>query len=590
MNDQDPTTEEMPQLRKRRRRRSSSSRKQRRRIIAVFVLFALLATSAFLFKQPLQRFWLASKTSGQVSEARSFMEHGEWKQAASLLSEALRTAPDDAEVLRTFAELLKRAGANPADRVQLLQRLADRGLATTADLATLADAHLRRGDLTAARSVLETLPAETRESAETRQLEAIMLKKEGRGADAEAMLRSVLEAQAAQDPAARFKLAVLDFKLSQPVPHQRGVEALWQHAREGGAHTDDAIRLLSALPDLSAASAEELLHHATNRPDTVRHAALASLLRLKPDERDTLIQQEHYRAVADGEPGLLSFARWLALIGEYDRLVKYLPDTTLVKAQDLPPELLRTKLAALGRLGRWEEIRQLMTPAAEKHLGLVDYHLWLARLLALAPDSYEQSRQHLSIAMNAAEGGKKSTTALEAAAVAAKMLDWQLAASFCQSAAQHAANTPARAALLERVLQFQHAAGDCIATSATAREIAALTPGNESNTFRADYLALLAGESLEVIAANCLVRGPQQDTARANLIRAFSAYRLGMPLEQQNLLTVLPEAQNWPPGPRAVLAALLARSGETAKAFQLAERIQSATILPEERKLLQLAR
>jgi hypothetical protein len=182
------------------------------------------------------------------------------------------------------------------------------------------------------------------------------------------------------------------------------------------------------------------------------------------------------------------------------------------------------------------------------------------------------------------------TTALEAAAVAAKMLDWQLAASFCQSAAQHAANTPARAALLERVLQFQHAAGDCIATSATAREIAALTPGNESNTFRADYLALLAGESLEVIAANCLVRGPQQDTARANLIRAFSAYRLGMPLEQQNLLTVLPEAQNWPPGPRAVLAALLARSGETAKAFQLAERIQSATILPEERKLLQLAR
>jgi hypothetical protein len=63
-----------------------------------------------------------------------------------------------------------------------------------------------------------------------------------------------------------------------------------------------------------------------------------------------------------------------------------------------------------------------------------------------------------------------------------------------------------------------------------------------------------------------------------------------MPLEQQNLLTVLPDAQNWPPGPRAVLAALLARSGETAQAFQLAERIQPASLLPEERHLLKLAR
>ena len=580
----------MPQLRKRRRSRSSSSRKQRRRVIAVFVLFALLATSAFFLKQPLKRFWLASQTSSQVNHARNLMAKSEWEQAASVLSEALRSAPDDAEVLRTFAELLKRAGANPTDRVQLLQRLADRGLATPGDLTELADAHMRRGDLTAARSVLETLPAETRQSAETRQLEAIMLKMEGRGADAEAMLRSALEAQAAQDPAARFKLAVLDFKLPQPVPRQRGVEALWQHARDGGAHTDDAIRLLSAQPDLSAASAEELLRLATNRPDTVRHAALTPLLRLKPDERGTLIQQEHQRAAADGEPGLLAFARWLALIGEHDRLVKYLPDETLIKAQNLPPELMRTKLAALGRLERWNEIRELMTPAMEKHLGQVDYHLWLARLHALAPDSYERSRQHLSIALNAAEGGKDSAKALEAAAVAAKMQDWQLAASFCQSAAQHASTTPARAALLERVLQFHHASGDCIATSATARQIAALTPGNQSNTFRSDYLALLAGETLEVIAANCLAKGSQQDTARANLIRAFSAYRLGMPLELQNLLTVLPDAQNWPPGPRAVLAALLARSGATAQAFQLAERIQPASLLPEERHLLKLAR
>jgi hypothetical protein len=581
----------MPQLRKRRRRRSSSSRKHRRQIIAVFVIFGLLAVSAFFFKKPIQRFWLASKTSGQVSEARIHMEHGKWEQAASVLSQALHTAPDDAEVLRTFAELLKRAGGNPADRVQLLQRLADRGPATTDDLAALADAHMRRGDLTAARGVLEALPAEARQSAETRQLEAVMLKMEGRGADAEAMLRSALEAQAGQDPAARFKLAVLDFKTSQPASHQRGAQVLWQHARAGDAFADDSIRLLCALPELSADSATELLRLATSRSDTVRQAALSPLLRLKPDERDNLIQQEHDRAAAEGEPGLLSFARWLALVGEHDRLAEYLPDETLFKAQALPPELLRIKLAALGRLGRWEEIRKIMTPAAEKHLGQVDYHLWLARLHALTPEDHERSRQHLTIAMNAATGPADSTTtALEATAVAVQMLDWRLAASFCQSAVENAPTAPARAALLERVLSFHHAAGDCIAASAAAREIAALTPGNESNAFRSDYLSLLAGVTLELIAAKSAAAGQLEGTPRANLIRAFCAYRLGMPLEQQQLLPAVAAAQNWPPGPRAVLAALLARSGEVSKAFQLAERIQSAGLLPEERQLLKLAR
>lgn len=588
MNEKGPVTDELRQLR--RRRRGSRSKKRRQRIIAVFVIFALLTVLAFVFKEPLKRLWFASQTSDQVESARTLMSHGKWEPAAALLSEALRIAPEDAEVLRTFADLLKRANANPADRAQLLQRLTDRGLATTADLIALADAHQGRGDVAAARRVLDALPYAARQSAEALHVEAAMLKREGRGADAETMLRKALQAQAAQEPAARFKLAVLDFKQSRPAIHQRGAELLWHHARACDAHADDAIRLLAAGPNLSAESARELVSLAEKRPYTVRQAVLTRLLHLQPSESDHLILKEYERASADGEAGLLSFARWLALIGEHDRLVEFLPDETLLKAQDLPPELLHAKLAALGRLGRWEKIRQIMTPDVEKHLGPVVYHLWLARLHALAPDGFDHARQHLTIAMNTAGQGVDTITALEAASVAAKMRDWPLAASLCRSAAEHAPNTPARVALLERVLQFHAEAGECGVMTATAKEIASLTPGNQAHAFRADYLALLAGESMELIAAHYGADNKPQDTARTNLMRAFSAYRLGMPVEKQSLLPVLPAAQTWPPGPRAVLAALLAHGGETARAFQLAEGIQTATLLPEESKLLKLAK
>jgi uncharacterized protein HemY len=167
MNATGPVTDELW-----RRRRRSRSKKRHQRIIAVFVIFALLTVLAFVFKEPLKRLWFASETSDQVESARTLMSHGKWEPAAALLSEALRIAPEDAEVLRTFADLLKRANANPADRAQLLQRLTDRGLATTADLIALADAHQGRGDVAAARRVLDALPYAGRQSAEALQVEA----------------------------------------------------------------------------------------------------------------------------------------------------------------------------------------------------------------------------------------------------------------------------------------------------------------------------------------------------------------------------------------------------------------------------------
>lgn len=592
MNESGDDPADVPRRRRRTRRRSSSLRKQRW-IISAVVFLTVMAALAFFFKEPLKRRWLAHQTSSQVSVARALMERKEWEQASSVLVEALRIAPEDAEVLRTFAALLKQAQVNPAEQIQLLQRLVDRGLATSADLTDLAGAHLRRGDLAAARRTLDALPAEARTTSEARMMEAALLKKQGRTEEADALLRQVLESQTASDPEARFKLAVLDFQQPHPTTRDRGARTLWEHARAGDAHADTAIRLLATLPTLTPESAAELARLAETRSDVVRHAALLPLLRLRPEQRDLIYNQEHARASSAGEDGLVSFTRWLALLGENDRLMKYMPDETIIKTKNLPPELLRVKLAALARLNEWDEVRQHVTPAQEKQLGTVSYHLWLARLQAHEPDGTQSARQHLDIAIEASGRGANTAIALEAVAIAAQMQDWSYAASLCQAAASHAASAPAKVTLLEKAHQFHTRAGDCSAMLITAREIATLTPGNHAHAFRADYLALLAGESFEVISARLSASAAPQDgeqQTRWRLLQALSAFRLGHSPPRDLLPADLTTAATWEPGHRAVLAALLAESGQTAEAFQLSERIQPASLLREEERLLRRAR
>jgi hypothetical protein len=68
----------------------------------------------------------------------------------------------------------------------------------------------------------------------------------------------------------------------------------------------------------------------------------------------------------------------------------------------------------------------------------------------------------------------------------------------------------------------------------------------------------------------------------------MAAYRLRQPLALPAALKSA-ETSSWPVGQRAVLAALIAASGDQAAAFRLAERIPASLLLPEEARLLALA-
>lgn len=72
-------------------------------------------------------------------------------------------------------------------------------------------------------------------------------------------------------------------------------------------------------------------------------------------------------------------------------------------------------------------------------------------------------------------------------------------------------------------------------------------------------------------------------------LRALAAYRQGRVDEIGAALAQVKTVDTFPPGARAVFAGLLAVSGNAASAYQVAEKVPSTLLLPEERRFLALA-
>jgi hypothetical protein len=80
------------------------------------------------------------------------------------------------------------------------------------------------------------------------------------------------------------------------------------------------------------------------------------------------------------------------------------------------------------------------------------------------------------------------------------------------------------------------------------------------------------------------------DDALPHLLWAMIYDRRSQTNELRRELNGLEKATTWSPGERAVLASLLAKAGEAARAFQLVEKLPAALLLPEEAAYAKLAR
>lgn len=543
----------------------------------------------------------ASQLLDALDAARSHMKAGDMPETARLLGAAQRAAPQDPAVIRATADFLIHANASPVEIAQTLRRVTDQPDATPEDLLKLARAEARQGSLETARSTLQRLPEAARSSAGVLELEASMLKLEGRDQEAEERLRTALLA-APESRESLFRLAVLDYKQPLSAIHQRGRQNLWRIAAGQDKHAVLAMQLLTKDSNLTGPEAARLVELAQAHPEAgqARLAALAVLMRLIPQDRPAIIERESRRAAAATGQERQELNRWLSSVDEHQRVLQMLPTQAQVKAKDLPADQLELRLESLAAAGRWDDVAALLTRDVEKPLGPASFNRWHAVLAARQNNDNTSVLRHLDLAFEASGRGAQAAAAVRTAETALQLKLPDLAASYYEEIAhEHKAATGLAVAMLEKALSLHAVVRSTSSMLRVACRIAHLSPDNRPAVFRADYLSLLAGESIEIIAhkfgaaatASKTETETETEAAQRLLLKALSAHRLRQPIAESETQALKKlKSLTWPPGQRAVLAAMIASSGDAATAFAIAERIAGTLLLPEETKLLALAR
>lgn len=592
--------------------------------IIVFVM--LLVWMGFdIFKY--QRF---RNSNNLVHDARDAIQASDWERAARNLAQARKLAPGNREVTKVIIELLKVTGADPEGLLQMIRDL-NQHEAPTAELTLLmARTLFRLGRLAEAREWFAGLPKLVQEQSEALDLMAGILDAEGKTREAaEFAHRSILAMP--QGPAKDFRAAAENVRHPFASTRQRGRQTLWSIARSQGEFAMPAISQLASLSDLTADEGESLLklveEHAGKEMLPVRLTVVSAMVRVQPEKRSELcagevkhFQQRHgadliptpaekraplalqnlITGSTPSEPPVYSdapagapepvlgddvriFCRWLAQEKQPELLQKLLPQQTIQTST----ELFTCLAWALSEDQQWGKLEDLLAgpkPALNPTLisiwsSVVDAHLH--------PEKKERSK----LLMGAIDGATKNrdSQTLLAAALAAEQLNEQaIALSACQAIASF--DKKRAVATLEQAYGRAEGLKDTTAMLNAAFKLHALRPDNRGYALRLAYLQLICGRDFEIAIIEA--GGGEEDPGGRSLhelLQALAAYRLADPEGVKRHLQGISRSDEFTVGQRAAFAGLLSKTGEVARAFQVAEKIPQNLLLPEEAALLHVA-
>lgn len=503
-----------------------------------------------------------------------------WSVAAEHLVEAHRLAPHDADMLLMMVDFLHATTDDPHLLVQTLDDLRDAGRSRPDHALMRVKALLDDGRPTEARAALNALSPPERESADGWTIESRLCHEEG---DAAAARHAALEALSKRkdDADAQLQLAIVESWNTPFEVQDAARRRLWQIAAGKDAAAHAAIEHLAADPVITGNEAEQLLRFAETHPmpkHGTRLSALSAVMKKKPEERKGLLAAEvdRYRGA---EPSVLrQVVLWLASESEHGHVLDLLPARLARSTRELFP----CYVISLAQVGRWKELREeLQAPSVPADRELVN--MWLAWAEGFLHPEGTRTRQQLESAITGAKKARHVEALRSAAQVAGihDLNDLELDARLAR-----ASMLPREESiLLAEALPLARRLNDTRQLLAISHRLAQLRPASEGFELQAKYYALLMGEALEKQPL-----APAKADAAHVLVAALAAYRLNDEKRLAELLNPAPDATAMQPGMRAVMAGLLARIGESARAFQLAEKIQLGSLLPEEKRFWELAR
>ncbi len=518
-----------------------------------------------------------------VSKAREALRIGNLPGALSAIQKVqgpLRGTPD---FLRLLAEYLQKSSTEPALLADVLEKLELVGHAQPDDVLWLSQARFINGDIRRARAVWNRLPSSQRSSLMAMKLNIDLLRKEGNLQEAAEMELQLFQLFPGE-PEVAFRKAIKDLDGTFPEIKHAAMKLLFKMASNGGRTGLDALRALSRRTELTLAEVEQLLKLAETYSDITpddRLMIVSTLIRLNPAQRAERLKAEIDRYKKGGPAILTQVAGWLAREQEYAKIRELVPESVLLKSPALFPLVVR----GLKEQQKWQELMDLLKKGKKLPVSNARAAGWRALAARnLNPSNIKEALAHLEEAIKQGVSERDVLALLGAASLAESWHMTELALQAYQTLAQP--GSPSELQMLEKCWQMASIQHDTTLLASLASRFLKLRPDDLQLIRRNDYLCLLRGVGLETT----MLGGTTARSASAQLLEALKAYRLHDLVHAAAALHEVRDTRDFTMGEKAVYAGLLATAGgEVSEAYQIAEKIRSEGLLPEERVFLELA-
>src|SRR2546423_1089345 len=341
-------------------------RRRRRFFVAAIVLIALVLGAVF-GGRPVSHAVKAWQARRHAREAFALIEKEQWNDARKEATAAYQLWPNEPQAIRAVARFLSRT--RQAQALEFWDRLETLGRFTREDLVDEASIALLAGDDTRAKRSISALLGGKFGAPKPidRLLEAQLAIRHGAPIEAHDVLQKIFEDSSATNRE-KLQAALLEIAISGGSENWR--DEAWTRLRKVADENDaaglDALTVLAQtivtqekLPESFPVSAADLAqkleaHSLARAPQKL--LAIDLRIRDQKETRDQLIAQATERW-KNGEPDeMAALATWLNGKSEFQRVLDAIPPEKAVLSRDL----FLQHLDALGGLGRWSEIKELL--------------------------------------------------------------------------------------------------------------------------------------------------------------------------------------------------------------------------------------
>ena len=517
-----------------------------------------------------------------ANEANALLKDERWEAAIQVIQKEYKTYGKDPPVMRAMATLFLDGYDDAVMGSNLLRQVLANGVGTHEDISKLAGAMLKLGDTPEAQRLYESLPPAVQGQRLGLELLASIQRQQGQTELAEKTLRKALTLDP-DDGRSQFRLALLDEAGSFEVSKAVGSESVWNTARRNDTLALEAVNHLCSSRSLTAPQAQELLtlveqnSKATPRD---RYRVLSAYVRLRPLEKDAVIAAEVTRNKGLGSDKIFDFLRWLGTQKEYQRII----NLVTVNAALHDPDVFLVYVDALSAAERWKELLDLAEEPKVPVSESARHYISAESLSHLKPGLTEAS-QHIEKTYAFAGPADQQIVVKAATLAEIKGLN-ELAITGYLKVADIRPNL--RVSLLEKVVELDLREKNVPAMVAMLKRLRELRPGNRNYIDYLNYLRLVTGDEIE-IACEAVIgfdkpapRAGDSPMVPQSLLRALVALRMGDADGMAAAVKTLTPSPRMSAGQRAVVAGLIAATGDDVTAFRQAETIQRALLLPDE--------